>query len=54
MIIVEKKEKCKNHFNYLVEKAKLIEKKVKINIDYIWNPSYEEITIDSNKYYLLN
>ena len=54
MKIVKNREKCKSHFNYLVEKAKLIEKKVKKNTEYIWNPNYEEVTIDSNKYYLLN
>ena len=54
MIIVKTKEKCRSHFNYLVEKAKLIEKEVKRNLEYILTPSYEEITIDSNKYYLLN
>lgn len=51
---VKKKEKCKSHFNYLVEKAKLIEEKVKRNIEYIWTPNSEEVIIDSKKYYLLN
>ena len=53
-MIIYKKEKCKSKFNYLVEKAKLIEEKVKKNIEYILSPNYEEIYIDSNKYYLLN
>ena len=54
MKIVKNREKCKSHFNYLVEKAKLIKKKVERDVDYIFNPFGEEITINSHKYYILN
>ncbi len=54
MIIVRNKEKCKSHFNYLVEKAKLVEQEVKRNMEYILTPFSEEITINSHKYYILN
>lgn len=54
MKIIKNKEKDKSKFNYLVEQAKLIEKEVKRNIEYISTPNYEEVITDSNKYYLLN
>lgn len=54
MIIVKKKEKCKSYFNYLVEKANLIKKKVERDVEYIFNPFGEEITVNSYKYYILN
>ena len=54
MKIVKKRERCKSHFNYLVEKAKLIELEVKRNIEYLSTPNCDEVIIDSHKYYILN
>lgn len=42
----------KEHFEKLVEKAKEIERKSKRCIDFINNPIYEEIFINTDKYYL--
>ena len=49
---IRKKEKCKSHFNYLVERANQIERSVKRCIDFIDSSNFEEFTINSNKYYL--